>query len=83
MFFIHLDDEIDPKDVDKDKSVPFGEESPGAKDRIEGRCEVIEGSAHQPVENTTKLNFKFWNHYRHLFCKIAYRVGSKMWQQRH
>ena len=48
-WFLHLDDEIDPKDVDKDKSVSFGEESPRSKHRVEGCSKGIQGAAYQTV----------------------------------
>ena len=48
-WFLHLDDEINPKDVDKDKSVSFGEESPRAKHRVECRSKGIQGAAYQTV----------------------------------
>ena len=54
-WFLYLDDEVDPKDVDEHESASFGEESPRSKDRMESRCEGIQGAADQTVQYAGKL----------------------------
>ena len=54
-WFLYLDDEIDPKDVDEHESASFGEESPRSKDGMECGCEGVQGAGHQSVKDTAKL----------------------------
>ena len=58
---LYLDDEINPKDVDKDESAAFCEESPGSKESIEGGRKSFEGAAYQSVYDTAKLERDFIN----------------------
>ena len=52
---LHLGNEINPENVDPEQRAAFSEESPSAKDGVEGGREGFEGAADQPVEHTTKL----------------------------
>ena len=44
-WFIYLDDEKDPEEVDKDKSGSLGEERPSAKDGMKGGRQGAQGQA--------------------------------------
>ena len=52
---LHLGNEINPENVDPEQRAAFSEESPSAKDGVEGGREGFEGAADQTVEHTTKL----------------------------
>ena len=52
---LHLGNEINPENVDPEERAAFSEESPSAKDGVEGGREGFEGAADQTVEHTTKL----------------------------
>ena len=52
---LHLGNEINPENVDPEQRAALSEESPSAKDGVEGGREGFEGAADQPVEHTTKL----------------------------